>query len=178
MIFPHNPDRRRFLKVGLLGSATLTIASCSSLINRQSEVCDGCEWLRNQERTILQAIIPVMLEGAITSNTKHQQQVINDIIKGIDFTIVHFPSQVRDEIQQLFWVLQFPPTKSLVAGIWGSWKNAEQGDVRVLLENWKQSDFDLLRVGYSALHDLIMGAWYADPRSWKNIHYQGPPLLT
>lgn len=36
--------------------------------------------------------------------------------------------------------------------------------------------FDLLKSGYAALHDLILGTWYAQPESWAAIGYPGPPL--
>jgi hypothetical protein len=31
-----------------------------------------------------------------------------------------------------------------------------------------------LRSAYQALHDLVLGAWYANPANWDAIGYPGP----
>ena len=173
-----NSSRRQFFKVGVLGSATLGIAACSNLLSRKSELCHDCEWLRTKERPILQAIIPVMLAGALPYKGEEHKTAVTEIIKNFDYTVAHFPASVRDEIQQLMWVLQSPVPRAVVAGVWGAWENVTEEDVRALLDNWKNSGFDLLRVGYLALHDLICGAWYSSPHAWQRIHYPGPPALT
>lgn len=173
-----NSHRRQFLKVGLLGSATLTLAACSSTLSREAERCSDCLWLQHTDRYMLHAIIPVMLAGALPTEKLEHKKAIDEVISGFDYTVAHFPKTVQDEIEQLLWVLQFPLTRSLIAGVWSSWHNVDSKNVKALLNNWKNSDFDLLRVGYKALHDLIAGAWYANPRSWQRIHYPGPIKLT
>jgi len=50
-------------------------------------------------------------------------------------------------------------------------------DIEKFLRNWQESRVDLLKSGYQALHDLVFGAWYADPASWAAIGYAGPPSL-
>ena len=175
---PFNSHRRRFLKVGLLGSATLTVAACSSMVSRETEKCHDCLWLGNMDRHLLHAIIPVMLAGALPLEVNERKKAIDEIIIGFDISVSHFPKTVRDEIAQLLWVLEFPLTRSLIAGVWSSWRNVSENNVKELLTNWKNSNFDLLRVGYIALHDLITGSWYANPRSWQRIHYPGPPKLS
>ena len=172
-----NSHRRHFLKVGLLGSATLTVAACSSIGSREAEKCPDCLWLQHDDRHLLHAIIPVMLAGALPLEVVERKKAIDEIIIGFDLSVSHFPKTVRDEIEQLLWVLEFPLTRSLIAGVWSSWRNTNETSVKALLTNWQNSDFDLLRVGYTALHDLIAGAWYANPRSWQRIHYPGPPKL-
>jgi hypothetical protein len=32
----------------------------------------------------------------------------------------------------------------------------------------------MLQTAYHALHDLVLGAWYADPSSWTAVGYPGP----
>lgn len=177
MAISFNSQRRQFLKVGLLGSAALTVAACSTMVSREAEKCSDCLWLGHEDRHLLHAIIPVMLTGALPLDVQERKKAIDEIIIGFDLTVSHFPKTVRDEIEQLLWVLEFPLTRSLIAGVWTSWRNTNANSVNELLTNWKYSDFDLLRVGYTALHDLIAGAWYANPRSWLRIHYPGPPKL-
>lgn len=170
-------QRRRFLKVGLLGSAVLVAASGGLALRRQPGRCDACLWLHKGDQQFLQAVIPVMLAGALPDKDKQRIRALNEIIDGFDQTVAHFPPSIRAEIRQLLWLLQSPLTRPLLTGTWSSWKKSNAADVNEFLEAWKNSRLDLLRVGYTALHDLVAGAWYANPMSWQRIHYPGAPQL-
>ncbi len=172
------PQRRQFLKVGLLGSATLSVAACGVSRTRKSNTKDKFLWLEEDDHELLSALIPVMLDGALPEDSADHSLAMKEIIMGVDISVAHMLPAVRDEVRQLFCLLEFTPTRIVLAGILASWENASSRDISSFLSNWKESDFDLLRVGYSALHDLITGSWYANPRSWPRIHYPGPPLLT
>lgn len=172
------PQRRQFLKVGLLGSATLSIAACCVSDSRKSNIKDKFLWLKEDDHELLAALIPVMLDGALPDNNAAHSLAIKEIITGVDISVAHMLPTVRDEVRQLFSLLEFTPSRIVLAGIWSCWENASPRNISSFLACWKESDFDLLRIGYSALHDLITGAWYANPRSWARIHYPGPPLLT
>lgn len=170
-------SRRRFLKVGLLGSAVLAAAAGGVAITRTPEPCTPCLWLHQGDRELLQALVPVLLAGALPDVEAQRQQAINEIIKGVDLTVAHFPEEIRAEIRQLLWLLESPLTRGLMTGAWGGWASSDPDDVRDFLKGWQHSRLDLLRVGYTALHDLVVGAWYANPLSWQRIHYPGPPKL-
>lgn len=172
-----NPQRRRFLKIGLVGSVVLTAAAGGIMLSRHAENCTNCLWLQQDDRHLLQAIIPVMLAGALPLDKDERRHTINEIITGFDLSIAYFPPVVRDEIRKLLWLLEFPVTRSLLAGIWSAWHKADASNITRWLKSWQHSRFDLFRVGYAALHDLIAGAWYANPRSWQRINYPGPPAL-
>jgi hypothetical protein len=45
------------------------------------------------------------------------------------------------------------------------------------LAAWRSSRLALLQSAYAALHDLSFGAWYAQPESWTDIGYPGPPEI-
>ena len=64
----------------------------------------------------------------------------------------------------------------MLTGIAGGWANATPANVHAFLHDWRDSSFALLRSAYGALHDLVLGAWYADPASWDAIGYPGPTL--
>lgn len=173
-----NPQRRRFLKVGLVGSAVLTVAAGGIFLTYQSESCADCLWLHQDDQLLLKAIIPIILAGALPKEQNERNTAINEVIIGFDISVSHFPPSVRDEIRQLLWLLEFPVTRLLVAGIWGAWHKVEVSDISHFLKSWQHSRFDLLRVGYTALHDLVTGSWYANSRSWQRIQYPGPPVLS
>jgi len=172
-----NPARRRFLKVGLIGSAVLAAAAGGIVLSRRPEECAPCLFLHRGDQQLLNAVVPVMLAGALPEDIEKRTQSIEAIISGVDKTVAHFPPSVRAEIRQLLWLLESPLTRPVLTGIWSGWHKASANDIQEFLDSWQHSRLDLLRVGYTALHDLVMGAWYANPQSWQRIHYPGPPAV-
>jgi hypothetical protein len=77
----------------------------------------------------------------------------------------------------LFALLAFAPTRCLVAGVWSPWPEASAESIAAFLVSWRDSRFALLRSAYEALHQIVYGAWYGNPRSWPAIGYAGPPSL-
>jgi hypothetical protein len=175
-------SRRQFLKTGMTGAIFLGLASGGMVLSgcsyEESYVCPDCEWLTPSDQSLLLAIIPVMLEGALPGSAKGRRQAVEEIIAGFDTTVLHFSPVVRKEIRQLLDLLQFPFTRIVLTGVMRPWHQEENPGIRDFLTRWQTSRFSLFRSGYYALHDLIIGAWYANPDSWKRISYPGPPRLS
>ena len=157
--------RREFLKTGLAGGLLLNIAACA----RPSE---------NDGRSrVLSALIPVMLAGALSPRPEDAARQINRTLSGVETAINGLSLATQKEIGELFDLLAFPLTRMLAAGLWSPWEEATPSSLNAFLDSWRHSRFDLLKSGYAALHDLILGTWYAQPESWAAIGYPGPPLL-
>ncbi len=176
-----NPSRRRFLKTGMVGTLWLGLASGGMVLTgcsqKEHPICTDCQWLSPSDQILLFAIIPVMLKDALPGSEKGRNAAIREVIAGFDTTIIHFSPAVRKEIRQLLDLLQFPVTRIVLTGVMSPWHQEDALGVRSFLTRWQTSRFSLFRSGYSALHDLIAGAWYASPDSWKRISYPGPPEL-
>jgi hypothetical protein len=155
--------RREFLKTGLAGGVLLNVAGCT----RPSE--DG------GRGTVLAAIIPVFLAGALPSSGEQRDALVARTVIGVEKAISGLSLATQKEIGELFDLLAFPPTRMLAAGIWSPWPKASPEAIGNFLESWRHSRFDLLKSGYAALHDLVFGAWYARPDTWSAIGYPGPP---
>ncbi len=175
-----NHARRRFLKTGIAGSVLLSLASSGALLTAcnttSDDRCDACLWLTSHDRVLLMAVVPVMLQDALPTAPEQSKKYIEEIIRHFDETVAYFSPVVRKEIRQLFDLLEFSLTRVLLTGV-SSWEKADASDIHSFLSSWENSRFGLLRAGYSALHDLICGAWYANPHSWTKINYPGPPNL-
>ena len=157
--------RREFLKTGLAGGLLLNIAACA----RAGE---------NDGRSrVLSALIPVMLAGALSPRPEDAERQINRTLSGVETAIKGLSLATQKEIGELFDLLTFPLTRMLAAGLWSPWEEATPSSLNAFLDSWRHSRFDLLKSGYAALHDLILGTWYAQPESWAAIGYPGPPLL-
>ena len=176
-----SPSRRQFLKTGVVGALWLGLASAGMALTGCSQkdhpVCTDCQWLSPSDQILLFAIIPVMLRAALPMTGKGRNAAIHSVLSGFDTTVMHFSPAVREEIRQLLDLLQFPVTRIVLTGVMSPWHQEDASGIRSFLTRWQTSRFSLFRSGYYALHDLIAGAWYANPDSWKRISYPGPPEL-
>lgn len=127
-------------------------------------------------RAILAAITPVMLEGALPTGPE-AATALREALAGVEQAIAGLPPAVRKELEELFSLLALAPTRCLVAGVWSPWPEATRESIATFLASWRTSRFALLRSAYGALHQIILGAWYGNPRAWPAIGYPGPPLL-
>lgn len=134
--------------------------------------------LDGTQRTILAAVAPVMLAGSLPGDAGARKVALREVVRGVDTAVAALPPLVQDEIRQLFSLLGFPVSRWLVAGVFSSWTSATTADVDGFLTRWRFSSFPLLRSGYQALHQLVFGAWYANPISWPRIGYPGPPQVS
>lgn len=172
-------SRRSFLKVGLAGSVLLFAGRWLTVIEAAETSTSNLSlrYLSSADVAVLRHIIPIMLEGALPNDEVSLREAIDEIISGVDTTIDYQPPSVRKEISDLFGILTSGTTRALVAGIWKTWDKTTPDDVRAFLTSWRNSRFDLLRSAYLGLNNLIMGSWYANPRSWSRIGYGGPPKI-
>jgi len=165
-------NRRSFLKAGALGALVLAagggIYRAVHTPRPQAFVLDG------EARAALGAIVPAMLAGALPGGQNERKAAINNTIEGVHTAISNLPLSVQKEVQDLFGLLALAPARRLLTGISGGWANAREAEVTACLEDWRLHRFALLRTAYGALHDLSLGAWYAQPANWSAIGYPGP----
>lgn len=174
----HSPARRRFLQTSFAG--VLVLAGTSSVVRRSladtAVAANPYAWLEDQDALIVRRVAPVLLSGALPDG-KAREQSVDEIVYGFDLAVSCFPPSVRGEIRQLFDLLRNSITRALLAGMLSSWEKATPAEIEHFLNRWEHSRFRLLRSAYAALHDLVAGAWYGNPRSWSRIGYPGPPAL-
>jgi hypothetical protein len=88
--------------------------------------------------------------------------------------ILGLPLNAQKEVQDLFGLLALAPARRMLTGVADGWSVAKPEQVGVFLQEWRFHSLDMLQTAYHALHDLIIGSWYADPASWQAIGYPGP----
>ncbi|MNF55804.1 hypothetical protein D3C84_372770 [compost metagenome] len=170
-------SRRGLLRVGLLGSAflagaglTATLSGCSA-----STPHSGFAVIRASDLPFLQALIPVMLEGAVPP--QQMPQALAGTLESLDYSLDHLSPELRGLTVQLFDVLALPLTRGPLTGIWASWQHASAADVRAFLERWQNSSIGLLQMGHASLLQLVMMSWYGRSESWAHCGYPGPPTV-
>lgn len=164
--------RRTFLKVGLIGGAVLTAAG-GALWLLKPEARDAA--VNPDTATVLRGVIPALLSGALPLEPKARAVAIEGGLKRTLATIAGLPHSTRLEIGELIGLLSSAPGRWL-AGI-EQWPDASEVQVAAFLQRWRAHSFDLFQVGYHALHELVLGPWYADESTWAAIGYPGPIKL-
>lgn len=160
--------RRTLLKVGLLGGAVLTAAGGAAL------------WLKpaardastsEEARAVLRAVIPALLAGALPAGGAAPAR--EAALERTLAAIAGLPPPTRLELGELFALLSSRPGRWL-AGV-DDWETADVEQATRFLQRWRTHSFDLFQAGYHALHDLVLGPWYAHESTWPAIGYPGPP---
>ena len=170
-------SRRGLLKFSLGATAFLATAGLgASLSGCSSSVpANGFVTLRSGDLLFLRAVLPVMLEGAVTA--ERMPEAVDGTLKSLDYSLAHLSPEMLKLTQQLFDVLGMAVTRGPLTGIWGSWENASANDIRAFLDRWENSSLSLLRMGHSSLLQLVMMAWYGRKESWAHCGYPGPPTV-
>ncbi|WP_223546877.1 twin-arginine translocation pathway signal protein [Pseudomonas sp. A-B-19] len=170
-------SRRGLLKFSLGASAFLATAGLgASLSGCSSSVpASGFVTLHSGDLLFLRALIPVMLEGAVT--TERMPEAVEGTLNSLDYNLAHLSPEMLKLTRQLFDVLGMAVTRGPLTGVWGSWENASANDIRAFLDRWENSSLSLLRMGHSSLLQLVMMAWYGRKESWAHCGYPGPPTV-
>jgi len=170
-------SRRGLLKFSLGASAFLATAGLGASLSgcSASSPASGFVTLRSGDLLFLRALIPVMLDGAVTS--ERMPEAVEGTLKSLDYNLAHLSPEMLKLTRQLFDVLGMAVTRGPLTGIWGSWENASADDIRQFLDRWENSSLSLLRMGHSSLLQLVMMAWYGRKESWAHCGYPGPPTV-
>jgi hypothetical protein len=165
--------RRTFLAAGALGVAALAAGGWLRYGMRDAPPGRA---LDDDARLIVAALVPAFLDGALPVRAPVRDEAITETVAAVDAAILGLPPIAQHELAQLFGLLAFPPAR-VAMGLRSAWSDAAPEDVQAALQRWQGSRSLLLRSAYDGLHQLILAAWYANPRAWPDIGYPGPPAL-
>jgi hypothetical protein len=170
-------SRRSLLRVGLLGTTLLATAGLTASLSGCSASTPkaGFAVIRESDLAFLQALIPVMLAGAVP--TEKMPQALAGTLESLDYSLNHLSPELLKLTVQLFDVLALPITRGPLTGVWGSWQNASAADIQAFLERWQNSSLALLQMGHASLLQLVMMSWYSRAESWAHCGYPGPPTV-
>jgi len=168
--------RRQFIKVGI-GSAVV-LAAAKILHDRwprEPRPAAAPPAPDREARAVVAALVPVVLAGALAP--EQPQSTLSRVTDGVLGAIAGLPPAAQAEIDELFALLSFAPTRFLIAGVHNDWRRASAAQIRRFLDRWRGSRFELPQAGYHALNQLILAAWYTDPQAWPATGYPGPPQI-
>jgi len=167
-------SRRAFLTAGVGASLALALGGGIYRATRPAPAHAPFA-LAGEARAALDAIVPVVLEGALPAGAA-SAAARAAVTGAVHRAVLGLPLAMQKEVQDLFGLLAIAPARRVLTGVTGPWSGASPAALHIFLQDWRTSQFGALRAGYAALHDLVLGAWYAAPASWDAIGYPGPPL--
>jgi len=165
-------QRRTLLKVGLIGGAVLTAAGGVAYLLKP-EARDAAA--SNDTKVVLRGVMPALLAAALPADPNARALALESALQRTLATIAGLPSPTRIELGELFALLASAPGRWL-AGV-DRWEHASVEQISTFLQRWRTHSFDLFQAGYQALHDLVLGPYYAEPSTWEAIGYPGPISL-
>ena len=166
-------SRRTFLKVG--GLAALALAAGGGIWRLTHPPGPLLRFVLDGEaKAALDAIVPAMLAGSLPADPAARAQAVAATTFRVHQAILGLPLTAQKEVQDLFGLLALAPARRALTGVSGGWANASDAQVGSFLQEWRFHSLAMLQTAYHALHDLIIGSWYADPASWAAIGYPGP----
>lgn len=168
-------SRRRFIFVGLAGA--VAVAATTLIVRSRSTAspADGRALMR-EHRGMLAVIAVALLDNALPADAAERDTVLNRVLAAAAALIDNLPPSTRAEIAELFSLLSVKPARALL-GYSGDWAITDVQAVATFLAGLRSSAIGLKQQSYFALHDVLLGSFYADPSSWAATGYPGPPRL-
>jgi hypothetical protein len=164
--------RRSFLKIGVAGVCTL---AAGGAIYRLIHLAPPQRFaLEGKAQAVLDAVIPVLLGPVLPQAPQARAAALDAASQRVRDAVRGLPLATQKEVQDLFGLLALGPARRWLAGVAGGWAQADPQQVAAFLDSWRSHSLQTLQIAYHALHDLVIGAWYADPSSWAAIDYPGP----
>ncbi|WP_295999915.1 hypothetical protein [Rugamonas sp.] len=165
--------RRSFLKIGVLGA--LTLAAGGAIYRGVNGAAAPRRYLLDgPAKAVLAAVIPSMLSTMLPADPAARAAAIEAATTRVQGAIAGLPLATQKEVHDLFGLLALAPARRFLAGVPDGWSSATPAAIDAFLQNWRGHRLALLRTAYLAMHDLILGGWYADASTWAAIGYPGP----
>ena len=167
-------QRRRWLQWGIAGAATLAVLGGGALLWQPAWDESG---LSDTAGGLVSTLAEAILDGSLPTAPPARAQALEGLLARTEDLIRNLPSHSQDELGQLLGLLNHPAGRVGLAGLHTPWAQASVEEVQQALQGMRLSSVSLKRQAYQALHDVIGGAYYADPSTWTELGYPGPQAV-
>lgn len=168
-------SRRRFIFVGAAGALA---AGAAWIVPRvmKSGVAPKGSALVLEYADMLRVVATAVLGPALPTSAPERTAAIARVLVATGALIDNFPASTRREVADLFGLLALKPARALL-GYSGDWRDGDVSAAAHFMEGLRDSSIALKQQAYFALHDMVLGSYYADPLAWGPTGYPGPPKL-
>lgn len=168
-------SRRRFIFVGIAGTLAAGAALVLPRMARSGATPKGSA-LVQEHGDMLRVVAAAVLGSALPLDTESRAAELSRVLAATGALIDNFPPSTRREVGDLFGLLALKPAR-MILGFSGNWQDSEVPAVAEFLAALRDSSFGLKQQAYFALHDMVLGSFYAEPKTWAPTGYPGPPKL-
>jgi hypothetical protein len=168
-------SRRRVIFVGVAGAVAAGAALVLPRLVSSGAAPSGAT-LASEHAGMLRAVTQALLGSALPNDLNARSQELTRVTNATGALITNLPASTRKEIADLFGLLELKPARALL-GYSGDWVDADIPAVTTFLGGLRDSSIGLKQQAYFALHDLLIGSFYAEPSTWPATGYPGPPRL-
>ena len=182
-------SRRSFLKTGVggalfLGTVSMTagLSGCAtdpagriSAVDSRMDAGYHFSFLSKDDIALFEALLPAIFAGALPEEPGERKFEIAATIERIDQGIIQFGAPNQKELRKLFDLLNFAPTRIMLARVWSDWPSVTTKEADAFLSRWRDSGIGLLNNGYIALTKISNVAFYGHENQWHLTGYPGPP---
>ncbi len=166
---PASPKRRWFLKTALVVGAAAGALGGGIWWRRGYDngqlTADGAQVFRALARGILGPMLP---QGPA------REAVLDEHLASLERLLNSMPKAKRDQITLVTGVLSNAPTRYLAAGLWTSWDQASDEQVREALKAMQMADGMVPNVLFAAARALTCLTFFSQPSHWEIAGYPGP----
>lgn len=166
-------NRRQFLTLGV---ASAVVISTGATIYQQSEIETIIGTFDDETSGVLMAIIPVLLHGSLPDDAEQRQQKVTQVIADMQHAIATLPPATQQEINQLLDLLKSRLAMLIFSGQFSHLESLSTAQKIDLLNAWRFSYLDLLKVAFAGLKELVFASFYGNPDNWNVLDYQKPQL--
>ena len=168
-------SRRRFIFVGAAGALAGGAVWIVPRIGRSGAVTRGPA-LVQKHGNMLRVVSAALLGSALPGDAPARAAEIARVLSAAGMLIDNLPPSTRSEVGDLFGLLALKPARALL-GYGGDWQDDNVPAVASFLYGLRDSSLALKQQAYFALHDMVLGSYYAEPSTWGATGYPGPPKL-
>jgi hypothetical protein len=168
-------SRRKFIFVGVAGA----IAAGAALVLPRmgsSGVAPKGGALVQEHAGMLRVVAAAVLGSALPAGAANRDAELSRVVAAAGALIDNLPASTRREVGDLFGLLALKPARMML-GFSGNWDMSEAPAVAQSLLALRDSSIGLKQQVYFALHDMVLGSFYAEPNTWMSTGYPGPPKL-
>lgn len=168
-------SRRRFIFVGVAGAIAAGAALVLPRFGKSDPAPKGSA-IAQQHADMLRVVAAAVLGPALPADVTSREAELSRVVSAAGALIDNFPASTRREIGDLFALLALKPARMML-GFSGNWDASEAPAVAESLLALRDSSIGLKQQAYFALHDMVLGSFYAEPKTWASTGYPGPPKL-
>ena len=163
-------ERRTFLLGGFVATASIAVGADWYINAFESEQV----LTKHKHGLLFQALIPVLLDGALPDEQELRQQHIERTVESIHATMDVLPEHTQQQLHQLLELLETKFGLLLLTSNMTAVLKRNPLELTQLLNYWREHYLSMMNEAYLGLRELIVSSYYALPEHWEILNYKKP----